>query len=387
MKRTRVIAYVGNFGFPDKNASGKRVLGNCKVLQDLGCKVICIGPGEGNRIEYDGITLYSINRGNDIERVIKNKLIEVQSILSKKKVEYVFLYGALFTQKENYRLITWCHKKGIKVIYDQVDWLDINWRNPLRGLIRTRNHYLMNNKVIPACDGVICISSFLANYHAKNGLKTVIIPPLSLEKSKHFDAEPVKERPLRLIYAGTTSDKHRPTAQWKDRIDIMLEVLADASDNSALHQFNIEIYGMTQEQYIDMFPTDEQAKAKLTVNKLGKRLTFHGITPNNEIVTEIQKADFTILIRDRKRATMAGFPTKISESIGCGTPILSNDTSDIKGYIINGETGYVNNNLHELISTALSMRVSDIITMKNNCHENPFYYKNFETILKEFLGW
>ena len=75
----KTAAYIGNFGFPDKNASGKRVLGNCKILQEIGYRVVCIGPGKGQPQEYDGIKLFSVDVGNGIQRVIRNKVSDVEA--------------------------------------------------------------------------------------------------------------------------------------------------------------------------------------------------------------------------------------------------------------------------------------------------------------------
>ena len=54
----------------------------------------------------------------------------------------------------------------------------------------------------------------------------------------------------------------------------------------------------------------------------------------------VSNADYTILIRENNRMTMAGFPTKVSESISCGTPVITTKTSDIDNYLPEGEGAY-----------------------------------------------
>ena len=381
----KTATYIGNFGFPDKNASGKRVLGNCKILQEIGYRVVCIGPGKGQPQEYDGIKLFSVDVGNGIQRVIRNKVSDVEAIISNEKTEIVFLYGALFTQKENFQIIRWCRKRHIRAFYDQVDWLDLNWHNPLRGLIRARNYYLLNKKIIPSCNGVVCISSYLANIHSKNGIKTVIIPPLAVEKSKGLPERYRADRAMRFIYAGTTSDVNRPVSQWKDRIDIMFEKLRDCMNDLSLRPFKLDIYGMTEEQYIGMFPVAEKDAGRQVIKELDDRVVFHGCVPNAAVMEEIRCADFTILIRDKKRATMSGFPTKVSESITCGTPVLCNDTSDIKEYVEDGRTGFVMDDVPAMFRKALSLDSEAIAAMKSACRENPFYYEEYVDRLRNFM--
>ncbi len=383
----KTVAYVGNFAFPDGNASGKRVLGNCKLLQEIGYRVICVGPGKSDPIVYDNIVSYSIDRGNEIERVLNTKLSDVKSIIISEGVRIIILYGALFTQKENLKLIGWCRTNNITVIYDQVDWLDINWRNPFRGIVRACNNMMMNRKVIPACDGIICISDYLADYHMKNGSKTVVIPPLSVEKchKKSSTSNSNEYNCIHFVYAGTTSDVHRPTNQWKDRIDLILENLLKVSSIASLKQFDLNIYGMTKEQYLNMFPTSQKEMGRRVLIQLGDRVVFNGSVNNNVVMSKIRFADFTVLVRDKKRVTMAGFPTKVSESISCGTPVLCNDTSDIKRYIKNGENGYVMDDISSMFIKVLNLSARELLVMKNNCCDNPFYYTHFKELLSHFV--
>jgi glycosyltransferase involved in cell wall biosynthesis len=307
-------------------------------------------------------------------------------VIETDNVSIIIIYGALFTEKENFKLINWCHARSIKVVYDQVDWLDLNWHNPLRGIIRYRNQHLMDRKVIPACDGVICISNYLSEYHRNKGMTTVVIPPLSLEVSKPEQLNRDQNDTIQLVYAGTTSDINRPTSQWKDRIDLMLKKLADVSDDKSLKPFQIDIFGMTMDQYIGMFPNKEKEAGRQVLKQLGERVCFHGLVPNSEATEGIRKADFTVLIRDKKRSTMAGFPTKVSESISCGTPVLCNDTSDIKTYVVPELTGLVMDDVAEMFRKALSMNEKQIVRMKNACSDNPFYYEKYCRRMSMFMG-
>ena len=70
---------------------------------------------------------------------------------------------------------------------------------------------------------------------------------------------------------------------------------------------------------------------------------FHGKVSNLEARNKISKADFSILFRNVNKMTSAGFPTKVSESISCGTPVITNSTSDLEHYIINGKNGFLVN--------------------------------------------
>lgn len=387
---SKTIAYVGNFAFPDRNASGKRVLGNCLLLKQLGFVPICIGSGDGSISAYEGIVCHSIRTSNS-ERVLGNGAGRITDILEDYytdcELKAVILYGALFTQKENCRIIRWCREKQIEVYYDQVDWFELNWHNPLRAFIRSFNHFLLNNRVIPACDGVICISSYLARYHRSKGRKTVVIPPLATQR-KESSTMCIDNGPLRFVYAGTSSDVARPVRQWKDRLDLMFSALAEAAKLKGTRPFQFDVFGLTREQYIRMFPKALRKSGIEALERLGKCVAFHGIVTNAEAMAGVARADFTVLIRDKKRSTMAGFPTKVSESISCGTPVICTDTSDLRQYICEGYNGFIceNERLMETYGTVLRLKDEQLLQMKNNCLDNRFYYKNFFGEMKSFLG-
>lgn len=45
-------------------------------------------------------------------------------------------------------------------------------------------------------------------------------------------------------------------------------------------------------------------------------------------------------IREKTRKTMAGFPTKVVESMSLGTPVITTDASDLADYIKHGENEF-----------------------------------------------
>jgi glycosyltransferase involved in cell wall biosynthesis len=84
---------------------------------------------------------------------------------------------------------------------------------------------------------------------------------------------------------------------------------------------------------------------------------------------------------------MAGFPTKVSESISCGTPVICTDTSDLRQYIQNGYNGFVCEieNLVDVFSDVLKFTDTQIEKMSHNCCDNVFYYTVYQQAMREFL--
>ena len=89
--------------------------------------------------------------------------------------------------------------------------------------------------------------------------------------------------------------------------------------------------------------------------------------------------------------TTAGFPTKFSESLACGTPVLTNDSSDIVKYLKEGYNGFlIDTSSFEATCTtlynALSVDKEKILKMKMNCLENKsFDYHSFVSIFEKMF--
>lgn len=47
----------------------------------------------------------------------------------------------------------------------------------------------------------------------------------------------------------------------------------------------------------------------------------------------MKQSDWTIILRENSRLVKAGFPTKLVESISCGTPVLANRFSNVFDYL------------------------------------------------------
>ena len=70
---------------------------------------------------------------------------------------------------------------------------------------------------------------------------------------------------------------------------------------------------------------------------MNSKVFFHGIVNNDDVIENLLESDYFILIRDKNKMTQAGFPSKITEAISHGIPVIVTDTSDLKEYIFNNE--------------------------------------------------
>ena len=81
---------------------------------------------------------------------------------------------------------------------------------------------------------------------------------------------------------------------------------------------------------------------------------------------------------------MAGFPTKISESISFGVPVITTVTSDLEDYVFDNENGYFLD--YEISDQTVNNFIEILENRKNlNIKSNPFFYKNYSSKLSHFF--
>ncbi len=391
------IVYVGNFDFPFGNASGKRVYGNGKLLRSIGYEPVFVGMKrdmesvkslQETEQEYDGFKYYSYpypkgsKEWTNYKKILLNFIAWAEE--NKDSIYAIICYGSPRLSLFISGVCRWARKRNILVLSDCVDWLESRTGNIVFDIAKTAD--TLYQKVIAnrQVNGVICISSYLEKYYKKAGKKTVVIPPLATThdlgrlNSECGDV-------LQFVYAGSPFKEGVKIADpsvLKDRVDLMIDLLKHLKQLDV--KFHFYYYGLDEQNYLSVFP-----EKKDTISYLGDWISFCGMKKNEEVVEKIKEADFTILLRDVKKSTMAGFPTKVSESISCGTPVITTRTSDIDVYLIEDETVvFVNQNNLEHAAEKIKNLVLDkqCTNMKEKCKGNDiFYFNTFSDVMKSFL--
>lgn len=396
------ILYIGNFNFPNGNAAGKRVFSNAKILKKINYEVLIVdlkninytGYLDSTQSKLKGFDCYSFSYPKSNLDWLKyrktfrqlTKFIEKKNIID--ELKYVIYYGSPRISLFNWLLINFCKKNEIKVISDCVDWLSVNTNNFFYNIFKwidtTYQKAFLNKKV----DGLIVISDYLDDYYKNYNINTVKVPPLSPKEYKlKLKSKYIKTNRKLISYAGLPFRKNikvSDKSNMKDRIDKIIKLLYLAKKENASFIFNI--YGFTKEEFLIALP--DQRKY---IEFLGDSIKFNGYTENEIVTKKIMNSDFTILIRDIKRSTTAGFPTKVSESISLGTPVITNKTSDLEKYIIDGVNGFfINNDIEDSLNKIIDIlktEKNEIIKIKEKTIEsNPFYYKKYESKMGDFLN-
>ncbi len=162
----------------------------------------------------------------------------------------------------------------------------------------------------------------------------------------------------------------------------MVEILAEINDPKVVFR----IYGLTKEEYLKALPEHSGL-----LDSLGTKIIFAGYVDTPMAVRAIKASDFTVLLRDVNKMTTAGFPTKFVESIACGTPVITNNTSDLSSYLTDGKNGFM---LKSLEKAYLAERFSAIFDLDRSIidekrsytmNNNPFLFQNYKEQFRRFL--
>ncbi|RYU44048.1 glycosyltransferase [Aliivibrio finisterrensis] len=373
MEVKRKVTIVGPFLYPWGQASSRRVHGLARSLAvNFDVDIICgntknIKSDEDEGIRYQGVGYETGSETylSKFIRVIGQNAIKTVGALRRKsnKPDFIIVYGGHFLFM--LPLLFWAKINDIKIIVDVVEWYDKNQLTGGRYGPVHINAKLALKYVYPRVDGIIAISSYLNSYYEKKGLHTIVIPPISNFQSCR--TQQTLNQPRKLIYSGYPG--------IKDNIHVVIEAL------KVINNDNIKL------ELLILSPK---------INSNYTHLSFVDVITNidqKNVAKYLSQADFSLMFREDKVFTKAGFPTKFVESMCVGTPVIGNITSDLDRYLINGETGFISstldvNEIVEIFNNVVQLNVLEMQILRENCKimaENFRYFK-YTSKLKEFFN-
>ena len=337
------ILYIGGFELPDKNAAAQRVVGNAKALRELGYSVIFLNrtcDSTDNKLvlkEHYGFPSYETKRKTDLRYLIGAK--DIMKFAIEHAITHIIAYNYPGVALNNLQKV--CKRRGIYCYADVTEWYKPHG-NILKKLIMSFDIFMRMKIAHFKMDGIIAISRYLNDYYLKKVSNVVLIPPLVdiNEEKWAVNAEALNKNKVSLVYAGSPS-------QTKERLDLIVL----AVEKIALkYPVTLYIAGITKNEYIKAYKQDTE---------ISDNIIFFGRLMHTEVIDLVKKSNWSIIIRDNNRVVQAGFPTKLVESISCGTPVISNKFSNIGEYLNNTNSIIVddNNNLTNAIAVACGLQL------------------------------
>lgn len=386
------IIYCGCFRLPNLDAAAPRVLNNAKAFHALGHNVKFISWGgkyrdsdlcEDGSYRIDGMEYIITNeldlRGSFLNRFLQmlNRGSKTMTLLNKmsEKPNLIVMYNADFSFTR--KMLNYCKMYNIKLVNDITEWYDNNelhfW-NILPNIFNMQN---LQRKV----RNKICISTYLCEYYKDSN--NLLLPPLCDPSDVKWKAtiEDCRVKPFNgvtLMYAGNPAKK--------DCIHSVINAVNTLANEGNAIRFLI--LGITREAYI------RQYKQNLLEASLNDNVIFLGRVSQDLIPAYYKKADFMVLLRKPTRKNMAGFPTKFAESMTSGVPVITNATSDLAKYVVDGKTGFLVNGydyesiLYTLTNSVMIVRKADIDVMKSNVNKikDSFDWHHYLNNINSFLN-
>lgn len=353
------ILYIGGFQLPDKNAAAQRVVNIAKALRDFGQDVVFLHNVKSIKFpvwkNYFGFRSYECGK-NPIKYNFGISIIK--KIAKDEKIDTIIAYN--YPSIALNKLVSFCKKQKIKVVADVTEWYEVQGKS-IKSLIKRWDVKFRMTKVHPKMDGIIAISQYLYDYY-KNKTNTVKIPPLVDLSEAKWRTEKEKNNVPTFVYAGDPSTQ-------KERLDLIVNMIEEIAKEKSIA---LKVVGITREEYEFMYSTSYG----------GNSIKFYGRLPHKDAVREVALADWSIIIREDTLSNKAGFPTKVVESISCGTPVIANYFSNIKDYLDERNSLLVNNIDDILDNIVFAMQKKD-----NLVDNTTFNYTKYINNLKIFMDY
>jgi len=374
--------------FSDGSAGSEREIVLGKLLRSLGynvffCTLDEVSFGEVHVLEDFEYVSFRKSGKSSFQRALnyfyykKNleKLLNIKFATDKPK--QIFVTDIPFNTLEF--VIKYAKKNNIGLVHNSVEWYSPDEFKYGRFSANYILNYLLNTTFIHKPFKVIGISNYLTDYFKDRGIQSLRIPYIVDTESIKCDKKCLTEK-LVLLYAGN--------AGRKDYLKEMIEGLSMLS-RSELDRIEFRIFGVSYDSLIN-----DCNVAKSILEKSKFFINLYGRVPRQEILAHLQEAHFTLLLRsDKLRYAKAGFPTKVTESLSTGTPVISNLTSDLELYLQDGINGlivpsYTAEAFAQTIRRALLLKPNRLSSMQvaaRRCAENQLDYRIFSKKMEAFL--
>lgn len=341
----KTISYITPCNFDAETSSTFRIINVCRALSsssDYRTSIIC-RANDKNKY-FENYNVKSCKRGTCFfSKILYYFLFPFFAIktINKETPDVVIMYSLYGLS--SLLLFLFCKFKGIKVIYDAIEWYSFE------GLKRISCKSIAVNFTLRILfknfDGVISISRFFEDYCHKKGIKTIRIPPifLSSEYNKKI-LKSTKTRALTFIYAGVPGNK-----------DYLENFILAIQNIEKKREIRFDIFGCTYQML-------EKIYSNLKIDK--SCIKCHGYVEQKELLKYYSRADFSVLVRnERKRNAKAGFSTKFVESMKNSIPVIANITGDLDLYLKDNYNGIV---LHKTSKDYIEKKILQILEKKSD---------------------
>lgn len=333
-----IVIFGDLFSFPEGQAATNRVYTYAKGFNENGVKtsVVCFSS------EYldtpdgiaDGIPYYhpfnqKKRSNNFLVRRWRNflKYINTYKVLRKINKEDKIIAINTWSNLFFTHFIAWIYARllGTKIITECSE-------HPLRNFQGSKSQLKKGNTKlyweVKLCDGILCISQYLVDLYLEKGVnpKKLFLVPSTVDPSRFIIAG---SKPLPQQYVGYFGS----LTYKRDSVDILIKAF---SKFSATHpDIKLVLGGFCSEnqkqQLHDLF-------AQLNITSNVQLLQY---LSRQEILSYITHADVLVMARSKDLESDASYPSKLTEFLATGKPVISFNVGEIANYITDNEQAFL----------------------------------------------
>ena len=334
-----VVLYVGGFGLPERTASALRALGNASVLRAAGYRVVIAGKfqqvpePQAQPLQVQGFDCHDIRQPLPglarVDYTMSPANIRALALhVGTERIAAIMAYN--YPGFGLHRLLRLGMELGIPVINESTEWYGWEGVRPITNVRRILESRWRNTSLVSRAGNLVSATEWLRKRHPEANamvLPFALDPAWECWKADIDDTWCRGTDAVRLVYSGSPG-----LGMQKDRLPLIVEALDRLSPDGA--GFRFAVVGMAAQEYLRSMPQH--------ANLLGRHadsIRFLGRMPHRDAVGVLKAADFSIFVRELNRVSEVGFPTKYAEAATCGIPVLTNRTSDIAEYLVDGQNG------------------------------------------------
>lgn len=170
-------------------------------------------------------------------------------------------------------------------------------------------------------DGIFCISEYLINFYRSKGFdqRKLFLVPSTVDTGR-FDNQLSSPLPYRyILYCGSLT-------LLKDGVHILIESFAKISDRYP--EIKLVLIGAA-----DTLRDEMMLKKSVIRLNLDDRVVFLGKMARTDIPVYLNNAEVLVMARPLSIIADAGFPSKLTEYLSTGNPIIATKVGEIPVYL------------------------------------------------------
>lgn len=327
------------FTFPEGNAATNRVYTYAKGFIENGVIVHVICFRNEFIDNYDGI-IKDIRYSHPYGQTKRSKYFLIRRWLTFRKYIRAFLLVRridksdkinsvhLYTYRFSTHLAAYIAAKSVnaKVTIERCEHPLREYKN--RILLQTLGNLKFSLET-NLCDAIFCISDYLIDFYRKKGFtKKKILLVSSTVDAERFDGHFDPPLPFEYIaYCGSLT-------LAKDGVNILIESFMKISRKYP--ELKLVLIGKG-----DTIEEEEAVKNLAIALKADTRVIFTGQMSRTEIPSYLCNARILALARPRSRIADAGFPSKLTEYLATGKPVVVTKVGEIPVYLKDNETAFL----------------------------------------------